>query len=98
MSLQPNDSVSLQLPDGAGGGGTLTTAPVGPGFAAALGATNWDGTAVQPHRLLHSRGGTFETFPAEPDNNRNDHRYPQVYLGVSSGDLQGHPLHPAGPR
>lgn len=71
MLLQPNDSVSLQLANGSGGWTTRASAPVGPGFAAALRATKWDGTAAQPYRLLHSRGGTFEgTIPAEPSNAR----------------------------
>jgi alkaline phosphatase D len=67
MLLQTGDSVSLQLSDGAGGWVTRTSAPVGPGFAAALRAEAWDSATAQPYRVVHSRGGTYEgTIPAEP--------------------------------
>ncbi|MGI8530724.1 MAG: alkaline phosphatase D family protein [Geodermatophilaceae bacterium] len=66
MLLQAGDSVNLELSDGADGWVTRTSAPVGPGFAAAL-RTEWDFTTAQPYRVRHSRGGTFEgTIPAEP--------------------------------
>lgn len=66
MRLQAGDSVSLQLSNGAGGWVTRTSAPVGPGFAAAL-RTGWVAGTARPYRVVHSRGGTFEgTIPAEP--------------------------------
>lgn len=67
MRLQAGDSVSLELPDGIGGWITRATAPVGPGFVAALRVEGWDATIEQPYRVVHSRGGTFDgTIPAEP--------------------------------
>ncbi|MEJ7705680.1 MAG: twin-arginine translocation signal domain-containing protein [Geodermatophilaceae bacterium] len=67
MLLQPGDQVRLEISDGAGGWITRASAPIGPGFAAALRDDAWDATVAHPYRVVHSRGGTYEgTVPAEP--------------------------------